>query len=359
MTANFAFTRRLKEVSDRDVDRLREHFLDWAERFDPQTLGEHTLFPLQMTWYYGEPIWHELSPAQRLMLNRLCFCQSYLSTAVAEVAVNVLNLEAALQTMLRDEPEVALYMAREVVEETMHIQTFLVLIRKILGFYGLTLDDLRNANPSLRLTTTYVNAHTLLGNVLGHFHYYYFTRFALNVNQKTVERCTIKEANTHPTVATILKNHAIDEARHMQMSRATGIVALQQLRTPLLRTLACLGYAHFAARIFIGRHRKDSRLTRETRIRTLELCGVPRAQAETAYREWRDRRNQPEDPPLVKAGKLYFLRCNFEYIDDLPVADWLKRHMKRILARAYPELVHPLQSDNVTPLQFEEFERSH
>lgn len=359
MTANFAFTRRLKVVSDRDVDRLREHFLDCAERFDPQTLGEHTLFPLQMTWYYGEPIWHELSPAQRLMLNRLCFCQSYLSTAVAEVAVNVLNLQAALQTILRDDPDVALYMAREVVEETMHVETFLLLIRKILGFYGLSLDDLRNANPSLRLATTYVKGHSVLGHLLGHFHYYYFTRFALNVNQKTVERCTIKEESVHPVVGTILRHHAIDEARHMQMSRATGIVALKQMKNPVLRTLACFGYAHFAAQIFIGRHANDSRLTRETRIRTLQLCGVGRKEAESAYRRWRDRVHQPEDPPLVRAGKLYFLRCNFDYIDNLPVANWLKSRMKRIIGASYPELVPHLQSGDVPQFQFEELERGH
>ncbi len=359
MAANFNFTRRLKEVSDRDVDRLREHFLDLAEQFDAKSLGDHTLFPLQMTWYYGEPIWHELGPEKQLMLNRLCFCQSYLSTAVAEVATNVLNLQAALRTLLRHDPEVALYMAREVVEETMHIQTFLKLIEKVLDFYGLGLDVLRQANPSLRLTETYVRGHSLLGWLLGHFHYYYFTRFALNVNQKTVERCTINEENVHPTVRAILKNHAIDEARHMQMSRATGIVALEQIRNPLLRTLACLGYAHFASRIFIGRHRRDSRLMRETRLRTLVLCGVERERAERAYREWRDRVHQPEDPPLVKAGRLYFLRCNYEYIDDLPISAGLKQRMKKIIGGAYEDLLRPIGSDRVEPLRFEELSRSH
>src|SRR5437762_6715161 len=115
MAASFDFTRRLREVSDRDVDRLRANFLDIAEQFDGGTMGDHTLFPLEMTWFYGEPIWHELTPDKRLMLNRLSFCQSYLTTAVAEVATNVLNLEAALGTILDDDPEVALYMAREVV----------------------------------------------------------------------------------------------------------------------------------------------------------------------------------------------------------------------------------------------------
>jgi hypothetical protein len=359
MSSDFAFTKRLQEVSDRDVDRLREHFLALAESFDPSTLGEHTLFPLQMTWYYGEPIWEELSPEQRLMLNRLCFCQSYLSTAVAEVATNVLNLQAALRTMLRDEPEVALYMAREVVEETMHIQTFLAVIRKVLAFYGLRFEALRAANPSLRLTETYVRGHSAIGWMLGHFHYYYFTRFALNVNQKMVERCTINEENAHPIVRQILKNHAIDEARHMQMSRATGIVALRRMRNPLLRTVACLGYAHFASRIFIGRHARDSRSMRETRIRTLTLCGVSRERAERAYREWRDRVHQPHDPPLVQAGRLYFLRCNFDYVDDLPIGPRLKKRMKAIIGGPYGDLLAPASSGAVPPLHFEELSRSH
>ena len=67
---SFQFTRRLKAVSDRDVDALRASFLDLAEQFDASTLGDHTLFPLQMSWFYGEPIWHELPHEAALMLNR-------------------------------------------------------------------------------------------------------------------------------------------------------------------------------------------------------------------------------------------------------------------------------------------------
>jgi hypothetical protein len=357
MAATFDFTRRLQAVSDRDVDRLRAHFLDPAEAFDPATLADHTLFPLEMTWFYGEPIWHELSPERRLMLNRLSFCQSYLTTAVAEIATNVLNLEAALQTIIDDDPALALYMAREVVEETMHVQAFLCVIRKVLAHYGLALDDLRAANVSLRMAKRYVAGHTVLGWLRGDLHYYYFTRFALNVNQKTVERCTIAEARIHPTVRTILKNHAIDEARHMQMSRGTGLVALSRMRSRLARTIACLAYAHFAACLFIGRHRNDSALPREARTRTLELCGVPRTRAVEAYREWRDRVHQPEDPPLVRAGRAYFVKCNFGYIDDLDAPAWVKARMKRVIGAAYTDVVSA-GGRAVEPLDFDELTRA-
>ncbi|GIW43546.1 MAG: hypothetical protein KatS3mg077_0828 [Candidatus Binatia bacterium] len=337
----FEFTRRLKAVSDAHVDQLAQHFYGLAERFDPDTLGDHTLFPMEMTWYYGEPVWRELSHEQQLKLNRLCFCQSYLSTGVAEIAVNVLNMQSALDTILRGAPEVALYMAREVVEEIAHVQAFLKIIERVLHFYGHTLDDLRWANPSLVLAQTYVRGHWLLGWLRGDLYFYYFTRFALNVNQKTVERSTIDEEQLHPVVREILKNHATDEARHMQMSRATGIAALRQMRNPLSRVVACLAYARFAASIFIGRHSRDSRRTRETRIRTLQLVGVERKRAEQAYREWRDRVHQPEDPPLVRTGRAYFLRCNSDYIDDLPVSAWVKRRMKKILFSAYRDLPPP------------------
>jgi len=357
MAVSFDFTKRLKAVSDRDVDRLRANFLDPAEAFDPDTLGDHTLFPLEMTWFYGEPIWHELAPEKRLMLNRLSFCQSYLTTAVAEIATNVLNLEAALHTIIEDDPELALYMAREVVEETMHVQAFLGLIRKVVGYYGLTLDRLRATNVSLRMAKHYVALHTVLGWARQDLHYYYFTRFALNVNQKTVERCTINEPAMHPAVRTILKNHAIDEARHMQMSRGTGLVALSRMTNPLVRTLACLGYAHFAANIYIGRHRKDSALPRETRTRTLELCGVPRDRAVEAYREWRDRANQPEDPPLVKAGRAYYLKCNVAYVDDLAAPAWLKARMKRVIASGYDDVARP-RAGAVEPLDFDDLTRA-
>lgn len=355
MAVSFDFTRRLRKVSDKDVDRLRSHFLDLAESFDGEAMGGHTLFPVEMTWFYGEPIWHELSDEKKLMLNRLSFCQSYLSTAVAEYATNVLNLEAALRTTIAEDPEVGIYMAREAVEETMHVQTFLLVIRKVLAHYGLSLEELRATNVSLAMSQYYVDLHMLLGRLRGNLDYYYLTRFALNVNQKTVERCTIDEPDMHPLVRRILKNHAIDEARHMQMSRGTGILAVQRMRNPLVRTLACLGYAKFAASIFIGRHRRDSKLPRETRTRTLQLCGVPRERAVAAYREWRDRVNQPEDPPLVKAGRAYYRKCNFAYIDDLAIGERLKRRMKRILDAGYDDVA---SAAAIPAAEFEELTRT-
>ena len=95
-TANFEFAKRLQAVSDRDVEQLRAHFLDLAEQFDAGTMGDHTLFPLQMTWFHGEPVWHELTHEQRLMLNRLSFCQSYLTTAVADPRPDVAVPTAAV-----------------------------------------------------------------------------------------------------------------------------------------------------------------------------------------------------------------------------------------------------------------------
>jgi len=358
MSNSFDFTTRLRTVSDRDVEHLREHFLEPAESFDASTLGEHTLFPLEMTWFYGEPIWHEMSREQRLMLNRLSFCQSYLSTAVAEMATNVLNLEAGLDTIIAEDPEVALYMAREAVEETTHIQAFLCIIRKVVASYGLTLDQLRAANVSLRMAKHYVAAHTVLGWLRGDLNYYYLTRFALNVNQKTVERCAIDEPDVHPTVRAVFRSHAIDEARHMQMSRGTGILAVSRMRNPVARTLACLGYAHFAANIYIGRHRKDSRLPRETRTRTLELCGVPRERAVRAYREWRDRVHQPQDPPLIRAGRAYYVRCNHAYIDDLAVPAWLKRRMKVVIDGGYSDVTRPGADGEPQPLHFDDLTRA-
>ncbi len=191
----FEFTTRLQHVSDRDVGRLEAHFLTPARAFEASNLGDRLLFPREMAWFYGEPIWHDLSPTQRLMLNRLTFCQSYYSTAVAEAATNTLNTQAALQTFIREDPDVALYMAREVVEETTHIQSFLIVIRKVLAHYGLGLDDLRAANVSLPLSERYVQAHSLAGWLRGNLDFYYFTRFPLNVNQ-TSPTCTKASARS-------------------------------------------------------------------------------------------------------------------------------------------------------------------
>ena len=50
-----------------------------------------------MTWFYGEPVWTGMTDGQRLMLNRLTFCQSYYSTAVAEAATKRGRAPAAAQ----------------------------------------------------------------------------------------------------------------------------------------------------------------------------------------------------------------------------------------------------------------------
>ncbi len=355
--ASFDFTRRLQTVSDKDVRHLEENFLEPARAFDAEALGDHRLFPWEMTWFFGEPVFEALSDEKKLMLNRLTFCQSYLSTAVAEAATNTLNFAAALETFIREDPDVAHYMAREVVEETMHIRSFFLVIEKVLAHYGLRLDDLRAANVSLPMATRFVQAHALVGWLRGDFDYYYFTRFALNVNQKTVERCTIDEPRMDPCVKQILRNHAIDEARHMQMSRATGKLALSRMKSPVARNLACVGFAHFAANLFIGRHRKDSRLTRATRVRTLALCGVPRAEAERAYLAWRDRVNQPEDPPLVQAGRVYYLKQMQSYVDELPVGPRMKRYMRRVIESAYRDAVLAMEKRGAKPLEFAELSR--
>ena len=51
------FIRRLREVSDRDMRSLHEHFIEPAESFDPATMADHLFFPLEMTWFYGEPVY--------------------------------------------------------------------------------------------------------------------------------------------------------------------------------------------------------------------------------------------------------------------------------------------------------------
>ncbi len=357
--ATFDFTKRLRQVSDRDVERLREHFLEPALAFDASTLGNHRLFPWEMTWFYGEPVWEALPEDKKLLLNRLTFCQSYYSTAVAEAATNTLNFAATLETFIKDDPEVALYMAREAVEETMHIQAFFVVIRKVLDEYGLTLDQLRAANVSLPLATRYVQANTILGWLRGDLNYYYFTRFALNVNQKTVERCTIDEPGMDPSVRAILRNHAIDEARHMQMSRGTGKVAIANMKSAWARNLACVGFAHFAASIYIGRHGRDTSPARQTRIRTLELCGVTREEATRAYYAWRDRVNQPEDPPLVEAGRVYYLKQICSYIDDLPaVGPGMKKYMRGVVEKAYHDAVLAVERRGTRPLEFADLSRT-
>lgn len=186
MGSKVEYYRRLWEVSERDTPKLYDHFTRPAEEFDGNQMGDYLLFPLEMTWFYGEPVYAQLTPEKRLMLNRLSFCQSYLSTAVAEAATNVLNFEAALNAFLDNEPELALYMGNEVIEESTHIKAFLTVVRKVLAFYGLSLADLHAANVSLPKAREFQRFHSLVGWLRGDLNFYYLSRYALNINQKTV-----------------------------------------------------------------------------------------------------------------------------------------------------------------------------
>jgi hypothetical protein len=357
MRSDYSFVGRLRAVSDRDVTRLRELFLDLANQFDPETMADHLLFPEEMTWFYGEPIFHEMSEEQRLKLNRLTFCQNYLSTLVAEAATNVLNYESALAALIRSDPEAGFYMAREVVEETFHLESFYIILRKVLEHYGIPFEEYRARNHSLGAAVAYQRFHTALGWLRGSMGFYYLTRYPLNVSQKTIERSTIEEPRMHPLVRTLLKNHAIDEARHMRMSREAGKLALREMSRPV-RSIASFFYAHYAARIdMAGRLGKGNKFSRQTRTSVLEMCGVPRERALRAYREWRGRVNQPHDPPHVQRARLYYLRLNQEFVDEWDLPDGMKRYVKNVIARAYTDVIQAEQKAALRPLEFGDLER--
>lgn len=354
----FEFVRRLRVVSDRDVSRLQTYFLDTAHEFAASDLGDRLLFPLEMTWFYGEPVYERMSADDQRKLNHLTFCQNYLATLVGESASNILNYEAATRTLITGDPDVAFYMAREVIEETFHLEAFCIVLRKVLAHYGISFEECRAKNHSLFMAVAYARFHQLLGWARGRFDFYYLTRYPLNVSQKTIERSTIKEPRIHPVAFTVLKNHAIDEARHMQMSRETGKRVLASM-TPLARAAACIGYAHYAASINMGgRHPKGGVLNRATRISVLELCGVPPAEARRAYAQWRDRVNCPDDPPLVRAARSYYLRLNCEYIDELDVSSRLRTYMKRTIERAYPDVAAAGRATPIRELEFDELTRA-
>lgn len=348
--------RRLRDISDRDVPHLHANFLAPAEAFDATDLHQHRLFPLEMTWFYGEPIYLAMTPAQQTRLNHLSFCQSYYSTALAEAATNVLNYESSVNAILAGDTDDGIYMANEVLEESVHLKAFFIVIQKVLAYHGLTIAELHHANASLSKARDFQRLHSLIGWLRGNLDFYYFTRFALNVNQKTVERCIIDEPQIHPTIRTLLKNHAIDEARHMQMSRETGRRALARMSSPM-RIAAGLAYGYFAARVYIARHSIDGRLPAETRIRTLQLCGVRRAPAEQAYRDWQSRMNQPNDPPLARAGRAYYLRQNLRYIEALELPAWVRATMRRSITQAYRDVAGAVSAEG--ELEFAEIaERS-
>lgn len=358
--SEYAFTKRLRSVSDRDVMRLQELFLDPAHAFDAEKMDDYLLFPLEMTWFYGEPIYEQMPEAQKLMVNRLTFCQNYLSTLVAEAASNILNYESTHAELLRGDPEVAFYMAREVIEETFHLEAFYIVLSKVLQHYGISFEECRRKNRSLRAASFYTLFHSIIGGVRGDYNYYYLTRFPLNIVQKTIERSTIDEPRMHPLVRDILKNHSIDEARHMRMSREAGKLALKRIRPGVMRNASCFFYAHFAARLNTGgRHAADGLLSRdETRISVLELCGIPRPQAVRAYKEWRKGVNQPADPPHLQRARLYFTRLNFSYIDELDVSERMKAYMKRVIGAPYQEVIRAAQDGSLQPLEFGELHRS-
>ena len=60
----------------------------------------------------------------------------------------------------------------------------------------------------------------------------------------------------------------------------------------------------------------------------------------------------------MRAGRAYYLRCNHGYVDDLPVANWVKRRMKRVIDAAYADVARPAGGGDVAPLEFDELRRA-
>jgi hypothetical protein len=355
---SYDHTRRLRHVSDRDVSRLHSLFLDIAHSFDAKTMCDRPLFPPELTWFYGEPVYDRMTPEGRLKLNHLTFTLDYMSSLVTEAAICVLNYRSALRTLMVGDPEVSFYMAREAIEETFHQEAFYIIIRKILAHYGIDFEEFRRKNKSLHSAVAYADLHTVLGWIKGDYNFYYFTRFPLNIALKTVERSTIADPRIEPLIRELLRNHAIDEARHMQMSRETGVRALAAIPRGL-RQVACVLYAHYAAALNIsGRHKRGSSLNRQTRTAVLELCGVSRKDAVRAYEDWRDRKHMVDDPPLVQAVRHYYVRQNFNLIDDLNVSDRMRAYMRRTIDKQYRDVTRAEAHKTFVPLVFEELSRT-
>lgn len=331
-------TRRLREQSDRALSSLGESFVGAARAFDPGTLGDSLLFPLELTWFHGEPVYESLPPDARRKLNHLTFCHYYFLTLNAEASANILNHQSAFQ-MLRSDPDAAFYMAREAVEESFHVEAFHILIQKVLGHYGLSVRDFLWGESSVGLTAWFYRIHTLAAWWRGNLDAYYFSRYPLNIGTKIAERSILKEPRLHPEVRAIVRGHSIDEARHMQMSRETGKRALARMSAPG-RAVACFLYAQFVTRLNICGRQVDRRFP----VKMLERCGVPRGDAERAYREWRERVHQPQDPPDVRAMRRYFVRQNLEFVGELEASPRLRAYVTRAILRAYPDVAEGPQA---------------
>jgi len=67
--------------------------------------------------------------------------------------------------------------------------------------------------------------------------------------------------------------------------------------------------------------------------------------------------NQPEDPPLVRAGRHYYLRQMSEYVDQLEVPLRLRSYMKRVIADGYADVAAKAPDAREPALEFGDLTR--
>ena len=285
-----------------------------------------------MTWFYGEPVWHELSPEKRLHAEPPHLLPELSLDRRRRSGDQRAQPRGGARTIIHDDPEVALYMAREVVEETMHIQAFLFVIRKVLGALR---ADARGAARHQRVAAHGVALRRAShGPRLAARRSELLLLHALRAEREPEDRRALHHQRAEHASASSARCSRTTRSTRRATCRcraARGWSRAARMRTRSPRTSPGSAYAHFAANIYIGRHRRDSALPRETRMRTLELCGVPRARAERAYGEWRDRVNQPQDPPLVQAGRALLSPLQPRLHRRARGAAVAKRRMKRII----------------------------
>lgn len=333
-SSHYQFTEQLRSVSDRHFETLQEDFIATAQSFDSQNMGELLFIPEALTYFYGEPLYKNLSREQQIQLNRLSWCHTYMITMIGECGVNMMSTHNAYQHMKQGRPNVGFYALREVSEEAVHCESFSIIIEKVLAFYQIDFKYFveKMAYPQERYWDAFVLGHRLIRTFLGHYDFYYLSRYPMNLVGRSHEQVVANAKGLHPVIQKIVTHHLVDETRHMTMSKKAGLLAINEKSPRWMTPMVAGVYALYAlGQRNYGPPRRASITNQSPLVGMLELCGVSHSEAVKAYNDYRSRVNQPQLQPEILKMRHYLLKHNLHYIEQFHVSSTTKYWLGKLL----------------------------
>ena len=330
-------TSNLRSISNRTFDSIYSDFIDIANNFDMEKSCNEKFIPEELVFFYGEPVYQDMSEKDKLKLNHLTWCAIYYRVLLAECGVSVVSTSYGFQKLKLGDHESCFYAMREVSEEAFHAESFITIIEKILSFYDLSLEDFRNHLGFKKewYWDAFIFGHILIGKFLGHVDFYYFSRYPMNVVGRSYELLLSRESGLNQELQQIVKNHLADESRHLKMAKESGLIAINKKSGRFISHLASFVYIYYSLkqRQFGPPPKSLSSHNKKSLVGLLKLCGIDQSNADKAYQNYKSRIHQKELNPRLLHMKNFQLEENMKYIRKFNISSFFKNFLLKIYER--------------------------